>query len=82
MWYPNATSVAGYTHEAVPAILTGERVHEENLPPTPSGHPDSLFTFLADDYTISSYEELTGLCHPPRAGSSSPSAEDRRRRRS
>ncbi len=64
VWYPNATSVAGYTHEAVPAILTGERVHDENLPPTPSGHPDSLFTFLADDYTITSHEELTGLCTP------------------
>ena len=64
VWYPNATSVAGYTHEAVPAILTGERVHDENLPPTPSGHPDSLFTFLANDYSITSHEELTGLCAP------------------
>ncbi len=64
VWYPNATSVAGYTHEAVPAILTGERVHDENLPPTPSGHPDSLFTFLANDYSITSHEELTGLCTP------------------
>jgi len=64
VWYPNATSVAGYTHEAVPAILTGDRVRDENLPPTPSGHPDTLFTFLANDYTITSHEELTGLCTP------------------
>lgn len=64
VWYPNATTVAAYTHEAVPAILTGNRVRDENLPPTPSGHPDTLFTFLANDYSITSHEELTGLCTP------------------
>lgn len=63
-WYPNATSVAAYTHEAVPAILTGQRVHDENLPPTVSGHPDSLFTLLANDYDIAAYEQLTQLCTP------------------
>ena len=63
-WYPNATSVAAYTHEAVPAILTGQRVHDENLPPTVSGHPDSLFTLLANDYDIAAYEQLTELCTP------------------
>ena len=76
VWYPNATSVAGYTHEAVPAILTGERVHDENLPPTPSGHPDTLFTFLADDYTITSHEELTGLCTPSLCEESTGLAEE------
>jgi hypothetical protein len=76
VWYPNATSVAGYTHEAVPAILTGERVHDENLPPTPSGHPDTLFTFLADDYTITSQEELTGLCTPSLCEESTGLAEE------
>jgi len=76
VWYPNATSVAGYTHEAVPAILTGNRVHDENLPPTPSGHPDSLFTFLADDYTITSHEELTGLCTPSLCEESTGLAEE------
>ncbi len=64
VWYPNATSVAAYSHEAVPAILTGNRVRDENLPPTPSGHPDSLFTLLAADYTISAHEALTALCTP------------------
>ena len=62
IWYPNATSVAAYTHEAVPAILTGNRVHDDNVPPTASGHPDNLFTFLAQDYDIAAYEQLTELC--------------------
>jgi hypothetical protein len=61
-WYPDATSVAAYTHEAVPAILTGREVHDDNLPPTPSGHPDTLFTLLADDYEIEATEQLTQLC--------------------
>ncbi len=64
VWYPDATSVAGFTHEAVPAILTGREVHDDNLPPTPSGHPDTLFTLLAEEYDIASQEPLTGLCAP------------------
>ena len=63
-WYPDATSVAAYTHEAVPAVLTGRSVGDENLPPTVSGHPDSLFTLLANDYTITAHEQLTELCTP------------------
>jgi hypothetical protein len=63
-WYPDATSVAGYTHEAVPAILTGQAVRDDNLPPTPTGHPDTLFTLLANDYEIVAHEQLTGLCTP------------------
>lgn len=62
LWYPDATSVAGFTHEAVPAILTGREVHDDNLPPTPSGHPDSLFTLLAEEYDVTAEEPLTGLC--------------------
>ena len=31
VFFRNVTSVAGYTHEAVPAILTGDRVHAENV---------------------------------------------------
>lgn len=63
-WYRNATSVAAYTHEAVPAILTGQEVRDENLPPTVSGHPDTLFTLLADDYEVAAHEQLTDLCTP------------------
>ena len=63
-WYRNATSVAGYTHEAVPAILTGEYVTGENVPPTTGGHPRNLFSLLADDYDISAHEQLTQLCTP------------------
>ena len=56
--------MAGYTHEAAPAILTGQGVRDDNLPPTPSGHPDTLFTLLANDYEIEAYEQLTELCTP------------------
>jgi hypothetical protein len=63
-WYRNATSVAGYTHEAVPAILTGDYVTGENVPPTAGGHPRNLFSLLAEDYDIASYEQLTQLCTP------------------
>lgn len=64
VWFPNATSVAGFTHEAVPAILTGDRVHAENVPPTAGGHPRNLFTLLAEDYRIESREQITQLCTP------------------
>lgn len=64
VWFSNATSVAGFTHEAVPAILTGERVHAENVPPTAGGHPRNLFTLLADDYRIVAHEQVTKLCTP------------------
>lgn len=64
VWFPNATSVAGFTHEAVPAILTGDRVHAENVPPTAGGHPRNLFTLLAEDYRIQSREQITQLCTP------------------
>ena len=64
LWFPNTTSVAAFTHEAVPAILTGERVHAENVPPTAGGHPRNLFTLLADDYRIEAHEQVTQLCTP------------------
>lgn len=63
-WFSNTTSVAGFTHEAVPAILTGERVHAENVPPTAGGHPRNLFRLLADDYRIEAHEQVTKLCTP------------------
>ncbi len=63
-WYRQATAVAAYTHEAVPAILSGSRPADANLPPTVSGHPDTLFTLLADEYAITAHEQLTDLCPP------------------
>ena len=71
LWFPNTTSVAAFTHEAVPAILTGERVHAENVPPTAGGHPRNLLTLLADDYRIEAHEQVTQLCTPALCESSS-----------
>lgn len=62
--FSNVTSVAGYTHEAVPAILSGEDVRGENVPPTAGGHPRNLFSLLADDYRIVAHEQVTSLCTP------------------
>lgn len=62
--FTNVTTVAGYTHEAVPAILTGEGVRSANVPPTAGGHPRNLFSLLADDYRIVAHEHVTGLCTP------------------
>ena len=62
--FTNVTTVAGYTHEAVPAILTGEDVRSANVPPTAGGHPRNLFSLLADDYRIVAHEQVTELCTP------------------
>ena len=62
--FNNVTTVAGYTHEAVPAILSGEGVRSANVPPTAGGHPRNLFSLLADDYRIVAHEQVTGLCTP------------------
>lgn len=75
VWFPNTTSVAGYTHEAVPAILTGDRVHSEHVPPTLGGHPRNLFTLLGQDYRIEAHEQVTSLCTPTLCGAGS-SADD------
>lgn len=75
VWFPNTTSVAGYTHEAVPAILTGNRVRSENVPPTLGGHPRNLFTLLAHDYRIDAHEQVTSLCTPTLCGAGSGGTE-------
>lgn len=62
--FTNVTTVAGYTHEAVPAILSGEGVRSANVPPTAGGHPRNLFSLLADDYRIVAHEQVTELCTP------------------
>lgn len=64
VFFTNVTSVAGYTHEAVPAILSGEDVQAANVPPTAGGHPRNLFSLLAEDYRIVAHEQVTELCTP------------------
>ena len=60
--YPNTTTVAAYTHEAIPAILTGRAVAEPDVPPIAGAHPDNLFALLAGSYEITALEQLTELC--------------------
>ena len=65
-WYRNATTVADYTSEAVPAVLTGMRPEKDQLP-IRADHPDSLFTYLGEDYAFNVEEPITELCPPTAA---------------
>jgi hypothetical protein len=60
-WYPNATTVHGYTDHAVPAILTGQAPANDELPIL-RDHPGNLFTLLADLYSFRVHETMTRLC--------------------
>ncbi len=60
-WYRNATTVAGRTTEAVPALLTGRRPREGDLP-TAAHHPQSLFTLLGRSHELHVVEPITDVC--------------------
>jgi hypothetical protein len=62
-WYRNATSVAAFTHEAVPAILTGKYPFSSaSSAPSASEHAGNLFTLLGGAYDLRVYEPVTALC--------------------
>jgi hypothetical protein len=60
-WYRNATTVHDYTAWAVPAILTGQRPRDDELPLL-ADHPHNLFTLLGGTYRIHAVEAVTRLC--------------------
>jgi hypothetical protein len=60
-WYRGATTVAGFTPRAVPAILTGTLPSEDDLP-TSSDQPHSIFTLLGGTYSMRVMEEATSVC--------------------
>ena len=60
-WYRNATTVAGRTTEAVPALLTGRRPREGDLP-IAADHPQSLFTLLSRSHRLAVIEPITDVC--------------------
>jgi hypothetical protein len=60
-WYRKATTVAGRTTEAVPALLTGRRPREGDLP-TAAHHPQSLFTLLSRSHYLHVVEPITDVC--------------------
>ena len=62
-WYRTATTVAGRTTEAVPAMLTGRRPREGDLP-IASDHPQSLFSLLSRSHRLSVIEPITDVCPP------------------
>ncbi len=70
-WYPNAITVAQFTNQAVPAILTG-RYPRHTLQPTVADHPRNLFTVLGSSMPVRAVEIATALCPtdlcPPQRG--------------
>ena len=60
-WYREPTTVAGRTTEAVPALLTGRRPREGDLP-TATDHPGSLFTLLSRSHRLEVVEPITDVC--------------------
>lgn len=62
-WYRNATTVAGLTELAVPAMLTGRYPHADALGSQASDSPN-LFTLLGGSYDVRAIEQITNLCPP------------------
>jgi hypothetical protein len=60
-WYRDATTVAGRTTEAIPALLTGRRPREGDLP-TAADHPGSLFALLSRSHRLEVVEPITDVC--------------------
>jgi hypothetical protein len=60
-WYRNATTVADFTGQAVPALVTGERPQQGAIP-TAADHPESLFTLLGGKYRFDVTEPVTDVC--------------------
>jgi sulfatase-like protein len=59
-WYRNATTVAGFTTRAVPAILTGQDPGDRL--PISSDQPNSIFTLLGGSYEMNVDETATSIC--------------------
>jgi hypothetical protein len=64
-WYRNATTVSGFTLEAVPAIFTGRYPAENGSSVATGGKPENLFTLLGGSYDLHVKEQVTRVC--PRA---------------
>jgi hypothetical protein len=77
-WYREATTVAGRTTEAVPALLTGRRPREGDLP-TADDHPVSLFTLLSRSHRFEVVEPITDVCPRDLCAESRPSMARRMR---
>ncbi len=63
-WYRNDTTVAPYTVNAVPAIMTGQYPKARSDLPSYVDHPDNIFTLLGGTYRMNVKEDITRLCPP------------------
>lgn len=59
-WYRNATTVAGFTNLAVPAVFTGR--YPEPMNETPPPDTENLLTLLGGSYDVAAQEPITRLC--------------------
>lgn len=63
LWFRNATTVAGWTNHALPAILTGRLPAADRLPGW-RHRPETLFTALAASHRIFAAEPMFQHCPP------------------
>jgi hypothetical protein len=66
-WYRNATTVAGWTPHALPAMLTGQWP-ERDVAAHHSEYPENLFTLLDGVYEVEAIETISQLCPPWQCG--------------
>lgn len=69
-WYPRATTVAPWTHLAVPALLTSQLPNESQTVPVAAVYPRSLFTMLGGSHNLHVTETVTRLCPEALCGAS------------
>jgi hypothetical protein len=61
-WYRNDSTVAPWTLQAVPAIMTGDYPRDPDMQATASNYPHSIFTLLGGQYSENVHESVTHLC--------------------
>jgi Sulfatase len=64
-WYRNSTTVAAFTQQAVPALLTGRYPSTSQWRIFQDSDPDNLFRLLGGNYDVQAREQLTTLCGAP-----------------
>jgi Sulfatase len=61
IWFRNATTVADFTAQAVPSLLSGRHPDSKSLPIV-ADHPNNVFTLLGGEYKVKALEPVTDLC--------------------
>lgn len=63
-WFRNAVGAHERTEQALPAMLSGRLAPEDDRTPSAAEYPDTLFSLVADGYTVQAVESVTTLCPP------------------